>query len=254
MDELEIIDLKKVAGQALSEMIDKMINETDFNDTVLTVSIAGHDIKGCELSLNQYSVEININKFITAGMPRFIRYPEYFGMANRELLRDATTIQKEANKAFSEKDAIERAQEHPSNVFNTLDSGIRILETTGFGSETIGRVIETIENGEDPYNPREIQNLPPTIEEQLQQLGYTREQLSRNFYDMPEPVNNRQRCQLMIRQMQENFFLDGIIRHIDEAQREQLLAMSNFDDLPRELMIDVITRMNNYIELNMENE
>lgn len=281
MEKEQINEIKKIASEVLGEMIDKMYSETDVNDDSLTVNIAAHDIKGDELSLNQFSAEINVGENIIVTYPRFIRYPQYFGRANKILLKQLSDKHMEEMKNLVKLDAVERAEADTLiwDQLRALEDGIRSLESTGFLPDNIERFVTAIREGRDPYAPPEPEEVPPeeqdrefvnpevitgnvndeireavrrrlrdirehqeaTVENRAPVRGYTREELE-NLDTIHPPQTDLERAQVMIREYLRGTNLD--VDYIDPAHRQELLSMAEFEEIPRTMMISAINEFN----------
>jgi hypothetical protein len=261
MEKNQLEALKQLACSSVSEMLDKMFVETDVNDDYITVSIAGHDIKGHDLSLNQYSTEIKINddeKTVSSSFSKFIRYPNYFGKATREFIRRANEELLKTIKDFINKEPIERAKTQELNTrelsqgraLRALEDGLRTLESTGFSGETTQRLINTIRNRRDRYDE--------SLDEQQERIANRRNITEAEVNALVEGRNNEivddeedtivdphdiDRAGEMIRQHLND--IEDNITFISPAMRQQLVNMAIFEDINEDIMNREIDAFNN---------
>jgi hypothetical protein len=275
MEKETLKQFKEAAFVALKEMIDKMFSETEVNDDTITISIAGHDVKGFQYSLNQFSTEISINGNITTYPPKFIRYPEYFGKAVRTNIRKA----REEIKTLEDKYAALESPEARMNFIEehgeigrdiwrrlrALEDGIQSLESTGFRAETIRNVLHGIRTGQDPYTPepepsqeetevmpeeqpREFVN-PEALGEEITEVEQQRQRLEREM----RQARRRDRDPLQLERdiehaqiLMTDYFnaRDIEIGYIDRIMRQDLLRMAEFENCPTDVMAREITTHN----------
>jgi hypothetical protein len=255
MEKNQLEALKQLACSSVSEMLDKMFVETDVNDDCITVSIAGHDIKGHDLSLNQYSTEIKINddeKTVSSSFSKFIRYPNYFGKATREFIRRANEELLKTIKDFINKEPIERAKTQELNTrelsqgraLRALEDGLRTLESTGFSGETTQRLINTIRNRRDRYDESLDEQRRRDITEAI--VGARRNTEENEIVDEEETIvdpHDIDRAGEMIRQHLND--IEDNITFISPAMRQQLVNMAIFEDINEDIMNREIDAFNN---------